>query len=252
MRLFRNILTITAIFGIISCQERHPALFDDICGVYFYNLSSTMAVVDSTDFTFVYESEDEVVFPVRVQLVGRAKDTDSRIDIAVTSDNAIEGVDYILPDNAVMPAGTSYMDYELILKRTDALKSEKKMVMLEILANENFDLPVTEIEQINGPVSTLRYKIYFSDMFTSSPKTWDSNLIGTFTQQKFELICEVMDIDPNDFNDPSKITLAKLLYLSVEMTAYVKEQVEKKNNGESYDPKAFDPITGEPLVFTKS
>lgn len=250
MKTCKYILIVMSLLGIISCQERHPASFDDICGVYFYNLSPTMSVVDSTDFTFVYESGDEVAFPVRVQLVGRAKDTDSEIDILVTSDNAVEGVDYVLPESARMPAGASYMDYQLVLKRTEALKSEKKMVMLEIRANEHFDLPVTEIEQINGVVSTLRYRIYFSDMFTSSPKSWDANLIGTFSQQKFELICDVMDIDPNDFNDPSKITLAKLLYISVEMTAYVKEQVEKKNNGEPYDTKAFD-AAGEPLKFTK-
>lgn len=251
MKLSRYLISLICLVALFSCEERHPAAFDDICGVYFYNLSPTMAVVDSTDFTFVYESEDEVVFPVRIQMIGRAKDHDAEIDVTVTSDNAQEGVDYMLPARPVMPAGASYTDYELVLKRTDALKSEKKIVMLEIKANEHFDLPVTEIEQINGVVSTLRYKICFSDMFTSAPKSWDANLIGTFTQQKFELICDVMDIDPDDFNDPSKITLAKLLYISVEMTAYVKEQVEKKQNGEPYDKNAFDPVTGDPLKFTK-
>ena len=45
------------------------------------------------------------------------------------------------------------------------------------------------------------------------------------------------------------ITLAKLLYISAEMTAYVEGEVEKKNAGEAYDEDAFDPETGEPLTF---
>ena len=62
----------------------------------------------------------------------------------------------------------------------------------------------------------------------------------------------MLDIDPDDFNDPSKITLAKLVYISTEMTYYVREQVRKKDAGEEYDVNAFDPVTGSGLVFTKT
>ena len=86
-------------------------------------------------------------------------------------------------------------------------------------------------------------------MFTKAPAAWDENLVGNFTQQKFELICKVLDIDPEDFNDSGKITLAKLLYISAEMTAYVREQVERKATGQTYDEDAFDRETGEPLTF---
>jgi hypothetical protein len=88
-------------------------------------------------------------------------------------------------------------------------------------------------------------------MFTSAPVAWDTNLLGEFTQQKFELICKVLEIDPGDFNDPSLMTLAKQLYISSEMTAYVRGEIARKEAGESYDPDAFDHQTGEPLSFTK-
>jgi len=234
---------------LTSCQERHPALFQDVTGVYFNNTSGSMAVTDSLDVTFVYEAGDEVEIPVKVQLLGRAADEDRPIDITVSSDNAEEGVDYILPGNSVLPAGASSTDYIVTLKRTDALKSEKKMILLQIHANEHFDLPVGHIVQVADTVSTLEYRIYFSDMFTKAPAAWDENLVGEFTQQKFELICRVLGIDPGDFNDPGVITLAKLLYISAEMTAYVEEEVEKKNAGQAYDDEAFDSQTGEPLTF---
>lgn len=233
----------------ISCEERVPALFEDIEGVYFNNTSGSMTVTDSIDLTFVYESSDELAVPVRVQLVGRPAAEDRPVSIRVTSDNAVEGVDYFLPQTALLESGAAWMDYMVTLRRTPALKTEKKMLLLEICENEHFTLPVTSLVQSGDTVSVLSCRIYFSDMFTKAPSAWEENLVGDFTQQKFELICRVLEIDPDDFNDPSVITLAKLLYISAEMTDYVQEQKQKKDAGEQYDTEAFDPQTGEPLNF---
>lgn len=234
---------------LAACQERTPEFFQDITGVYFNNTSATMSVTDSLDLTFVYEAGDEMEVPVKVQLLGRSADHARPLAVTVSSDNAWEGVDYVLPQQAVMPAGASSVDYVVVLKRTDALKSERKMIHLTLHANEYFDLPVSKMEQIADTVSIVDVRIYFSDMFTKAPAAWDENLLGEFTQQKFELICKVLHIDPADFNDPSVITLAKMLYISAEMTAYVAEQKENRDAGKEYDQDAFDPQTGEPLTF---
>ena len=242
---------LSALLLLVSCQERNPDLFMDISGVYFNNTSGLMAITDSVDITFVYEATDVIEVPVKVQLLGRATDADRLLGISVMSDNAVEGVDYELPQQAILPAGQSAMDYIVKLKRTPALKSEKKMVHLQINANEEFDLPVTYMVQVSDTVSILDYRIYFSDMFTKAPAAWEANLLGVFSQQKFELICRILDINPADFNDPSLMTLAKQLYICTEMTAYVKEETAKKNAGQPYDTNAFDPQTGAPLKFTK-
>ena len=238
-----------SLLALGACQERTPEFFQDITGVYFNNTSATMSVTDSLDLTFVYEAGDEMEVPVKVQLLGRSADQDRPLAVTVSSDNAQEGVDYVLPQQAVMPAGASSVDYVVVLKRTDDLKSERKMIHLTLHANEHFDLPVSKMEQIADTVSIVDVRIYFSDMFTKAPAAWDENLLGEFTQQKFELICKVLHIDPADFNDPSVITLAKMLYISAEMTAYVTEQKENRNAGLDYDEDAFDPKTGEPLTF---
>ena len=245
----RYITYMLSLLALVACQERTPEFFQDITGVYFNNTSATMSVTDSLDLTFVYEAGDEMEVPVKVQLLGRSADQDRPLAVTVSSDNAREGVDYVLPQQAVMPAGASSVDYVVVLKRTDALKSERKMIHLTLHANEHFDLPVSKMEQIADTVSIVDVRIYFSDMFTKAPAAWDENLLGEFTQQKFELICKVLHIDPADFNDPSVITLAKMLYISAEMTAYVTEQKENRNAGQDYDEDAFDPQTGEPLTF---
>ena len=238
-----------SLLTLVACQERTPEFFQDITGVYFNNTSATMSVTDSLDLTFVYEAGDEMEVPVKVQLLGRSADQDRPLAVTVSSDNAQEGVDYVLPQQAVMPAGASSVDYVVVLKRTDALKSERKMIHLALHANEHFDLPVSKMEQIADTVSIVDVRIYFSDMFTKAPAAWDENLLGKFTQQKFELICKVLQINPADFNDPSLITLAKMLYISAEMTEYVAQQKENKDAGLDYDRDAFDPKTGEPLTF---
>lgn len=240
-----------SLFVLASCQERNPDLFMDITGVYFNNMSGRMAVVDSIDITFVYEAEDEFEVPVKVQLLGRTADVDRQFGLTVVSDNAQEGVDYVLPQQAILPAGASSVEYIVKLKRTPALKNEKKMLHLQIHANEHFGLPVTEMVQVSDTVSILDYRIYFSDMFTKAPSAWETNLLGEFTQQKFELICRVLDIDPGDFNDPVLMTLAKQVYIAAEMRAYVQAEAAKKAAGEAYDTDAFDLQTGEPLKFTK-
>ena len=239
------------LLSLTSCEEQTPDRFMDMTGVYFNNTSTGMTVTDSLDLTFVYEASDVLEVPVRVQLIGRAADFDRPLSITVESEDAVEGVDYILPASPVLPAGEYSTDYLVTLKRTESLKMTRKMIELHIHANEHFDLPVTELAQIADTVSVLSMRIYFSDMFTKSPAAWEENLIGKFTQQKFELICKVLAINPADFNDPSVVTLAKMLYISAEMTAYVDAETEKKKAGEAYDTDAFEPETGEPLTFRK-
>lgn len=246
----RNLYLILLALGVLlSCEERTPDLFGDVTGVYFHNTTGTMSVTDSLDLTFVYEASDAMEVPVRIQLLGRPSDEDRPIDVSAASTDAVEGQDYMLPQTSFLPAGASSVDYVVTLLRTDALKSGKKMLELELHANSHFSLAVSELDQVADTVSLVRFRIMFSDMFTSPPSAWDENLVGEFTQQKFELICKVLQIDPADFNDQTRITLAKLLYIGAEMTAYVREQVELKGRGEAFDQDAFDPETGEPLIF---
>ena len=245
----RIIYMLLCVLLFAGCEERNPALFEDISGVYFNNRSGSMTLSDSLDVTFVYEKEDFMDVPVKVQLIGRPAGHDRAVTVTVASGNAVEGVDFMLPADPVLPAGAAEVEYVVRLIRTDALKSQKKMITLTIHENEHFTLPVTEMVQVADTVSTLNYRIFFSDMFTKAPAAWDENLVGKFTQQKFELICDVLDMDPADFNDASVITLAKLLYISSEMTSYVNGEAEKKAAGLPYDENAFDPQTGLPLEF---
>ena len=86
-------------------------------------------------------------------------------------------------------------------------------------------------------------------MFVAPPSAWEKGLIGEFSQQKFELICKVLDIAPSDFNDASKITFSMQLFIYSEMTEYVAREVAKRDRGEEFDKDVLDIKTGEPLSF---
>lgn len=240
--------------GILSaCDQREPAAFEEIGGIYFNNranISSTSALLDSTNLTFVYENADEMNVPVRIQLLGRPSALARPIELRITSEDATEGVDYVLPERTELPAGATTLDYIVTLKRTSPLKEATKTIQLEILPNDCFSLPVSKEVQANGDtVSMLHYRIVYSDMFTVPPTAWEVGLIGLFSPQKFNLICKVLDIDPADFNDASKMTFPLQLYIYSEMTKYIKQEVEKCDRGEEFDRDVLDSQTGEPLSF---
>ena len=240
--------------GILSaCDQREPAAFEEIGGIYFNNranISSTSALLDSTNLTFVYENADEMNVPVRIQLLGRPSAQARPIELRITSEDATEGVDYVLPESTELPADATTLDYIVTLKRTSPLKEATKTIQLEILPNDCFSLPVSKEVQANGDtVSMLHYRIIYSDMFTVPPTAWEVGLIGLFSPQKFNLICKVLDIDPADFNDASKMTFPLQLYIYSEMTKYIKQEVEKRDRGEEFDRDVLDSQTGEPLSF---
>lgn len=239
-----------AAIAAISCMERHPDLFGDITGIYFYNRSAG-SVVDGRSVTFAYEDMDEMMIPVTVQLLGRPSGSDRKVYITASSDNAVPDVDYRLPEKAVLPAGATSFEYTVTLLRTSSLTDNIKSLTLEVHANENFELPVTEIVQASGRVTALKYTITFSDMMNEPPAAWNPDLLGKFSRQKFELIFKVVpdNIKRSDFNDASKMTYPLQVFIFMEMRDYINEEVAKMEAGEPYDKDIIDQETGEPLSY---
>ena len=235
---------------LAGCKESLPDNFGAIEGIYFYNQLTDRTVVDSAAYTFIYEDADVLEVPVRLQLVGRAAAQPRAVDVRVTSQDAEEGTDYTLGGEAVLPAGSVSFDYVVTLKRTDILKEKTKNLLLELRANENFIIPFTSQVQSGGDtVSAVTFKINFSDQFTAPPAGWRSLFVGPFSQQKFELICDVMEIPRADFNEVGKITNAKWLYIESRMINYVRDQEKLKAGGEPYDERAFDE-NGNPIPIS--
>ncbi|WP_292265193.1 DUF4843 domain-containing protein [Butyricimonas sp.] len=236
------------LLGLAGCNEEEPAAFDEVKGIYFNNRLINNTIVDSTNVTFVYTSANTMNVTVKVQALGRPVSYARPIDIRVTGGNAIEGTDYELITAAEMPAEAVNLDYNVQLNRTAILKQEDRELVLELRANEHFILPFEyQVQSGNDTTTVVRYRIVFSDRFTVAPESWDENFGGKFSQQKFELICRVLEIDPAKFNTTGGISPSMWQFIYLGMCDYVAIQVEKKEAGKEYDKEAFDPTTGEPL-----
>ena len=86
-------------------------------------------------------------------------------------------------------------------------------------------------------------------MFTEAPAAWDESILGTFSQAKFELICDVLDIDPADFNDAAVMTLPRQMFIYNEITSYIEDETAKMERGEPFDEQIIDPQTNRPIEF---
>lgn len=230
--------------GFTSCDEKTPDLYDAVDGVYFNNRQRNNILLDSTSYTFVYSEYDTISIPVVIQSVGPQHPENRPINIKVTSENAEEGVDYVLPEKCELPANSSKFNYVVLLKRTSALQETVKTIYFEIQENEYFTLPIKEeiTDATNNiSTSTLHYRIEFSDMFTSPPAAWnDEGICGKFSPEKLNLICKVLEIPKEDFNDPKKVTWSRFAFIRQTMSAYVEEQYMYYQYGMEYDADIFD------------
>lgn len=240
------------VMGFISCDEKTPDLYDAVDGVYFNNRQRNNTLLDSTSYTFVYSEYDTISIPIVIQSVGPQRPESRPVNIKITSENAEEGVDYVLPEKCELPANSSKFNYVVLLKRTPALQETVKTIHFEILENEYFTLPIKEeiTDATNNiSTSTLHFKIEFSDMFTAPPAAWnDEDICGKFSPEKLNLICKVLEIPKEDFNDPKKVTWAKFRFIRQTMSAYVEEQYMYYLYEMEYDPDIFDK-DGNPLEF---
>lgn len=233
---------ILGLVGINSCKMSEPDYFIEMTGLYMDNRLPNKTHTDSVYYTFIYEDGDQLDIPVRIQLVGRKSDVDRPFALEVNSADAVKGVDYELISDEVLPSGTTSYDYMIRLKRTEILKTQEKTLTVTIKENEEFVTPFAEFTQAGSKkTSATQYKIVFSDQFKVAPAGWREMFIGRFTQQKFELIADVMKdyVSKSDFNIPNKIDEPTWIFIQTEMIIYVNEQVKLKEKGESYDVRAF-------------
>lgn len=223
--------------AVCSCRESLPKHFDDVSAVYFNFRQPNGTVVDSMAYTFVYVDDDFLDVSVPVQLLGRTSRELRPIALSLVAENCVEGVDYEIVTPASMPPDTTCLDFVLRLFRTDALKTETKLISLRLDENEEFSVPFGKT-----------FRISFCDQFTVAPKGWMSIFVGSFSQEKFELMCDVMDLRRADLSESGLISSAKWMYIQSTMLVYVADQVRLRSEGKPYDIRAFD-AEGNPLRF---
>lgn len=215
-----------------ACDERAPGLYDAPDGIYFDNRASGNVPVDTVALTFVYEPDETEYLdvPVLVRTVGRQSDTDRPVSLKVWSDNAEEGTDYELPTPAVVPARASALSYVVRLRRTEAIRTELKSVHLELSSNEYFaTFPENDPGDGAGMRPSdwrLKFRIDFSDFYSTPPAGWLPEYVGEFSERKLRLMWKLFDgvVDRRDYNVKWAIPFNKWVYMQREISLYMYEQ----------------------------
>jgi len=215
------ILMLVILMGLgYSCDSE----YEDYSGVDAVYMNET---TDTTRFSFTYIDDVRYVKEIKVNTIGQVYDYDRVVNIKFTLVNAKEGVDIEpLADQYVVKAGENKMVIPIVMLRTADLQKEAKVIDIELLENEYFK---TVYDYGSGDEITwvktdrLRQTLIFSEFMDQRPSTWDPYMLGTFSQKKFNLICNRMGIAREKFLDRDYMSY-RTNYIASYMKKYLAEE----------------------------
>lgn len=216
-RIFMLLVLLVAGYG---CESE----YEDYSGTDAIYMNET---TDTTRFSFTYVDVDRQVQEIKIKTIGQVYDFDRTVNLRITPVNAVEGVDFEpLAEQYVVKAGENSLVVPIVMIRTGALQKEEKVIDMELLENAHFK---TYYDYGSGDrvtwVKTNRLKqtLIFSEFMNQRPATWDPYVLGTFSQKKFNLICNEMGIAREKFLD-SKFMSYRTNYIASYMKKYLAEQ----------------------------
>lgn len=124
-----------------------------------------------------------------------------KIEVVEEETTAIEGEDFVLPDNPVIPAGSATAPCLIRLNRTPKLLSSELQVTIRIVPNEYFDTPIDEYK--NSSSWNVDGDMYSATVFTlkyhekyGKPGGWSSyygdTALGNYSYAKLTVVNKAM------------------------------------------------------------
>ena len=111
--------------------------------------------------------------------------------------------DYELPEgDCVVAAGEVYGYIPIRFFRRASLDGKELTLTLELLPNEQFDLPLSAWLPVNGTetvgTDVLRHTVTVSDKYVRLDG-WSDALYGPYSDKKIKLMCSVFDLTLADY-----------------------------------------------------
>jgi hypothetical protein len=186
----RLYILITICCWLMACSKDAVDQYGEVNYIYLANDSADIEEIDSLEYSFAFHpgAEKDTV-PVLVKLVGKLSNQDRPIGLAVEASHTTAiASDYELPDPMVLRAGRAVDTIQLVLHKSDRLKTQKFRIRLMLKENEHFLL---------GPPDNRYIDITFSDMI-GRPSWWNSivetNFLGKYSDTKYRLFIEATGI----------------------------------------------------------
>lgn len=242
--------------GIQGC-EKEVKDYDGVEGVYFYvqwgaDYGDTMRWANQfyTPVEFLKIKGDVCDVKVRVMTTGRVKDYDRTFRIVVDRDTttAVVDVNYeTFEESRIIPAGHTFADVMIRLKRNENIREEEKVLGLRLLPTADFEIGIPVWRQLSNmwPTSGGKsefdasvHKIVMND-FIVRPVRWpdgaddlpgvtESGRWGVFTEKKYRLICKEFSLTYDDFETLASMPNARQIVIQEYMAQYLQKLYDKK------------------------
>lgn len=224
-----------AALGLGACDESIRT-YDGRTGVYFAMLQSgsdeenpRYTVDSSVPFALLPSGTDEQTLQLRVKVIGAVTDYPRVFAYHTVADRttAEEGRDYELPEgDCVVEAGEVYGYIPIRFFRRASLDGKELTLTLELLPNEQFDLPLSEWLPVTGTetegTDILRHTVTVSDKYVRL-EGWSDQFYGTYSDKKIKLMCSVFDLTLADFQ-PDALSYIERKVLGQNFRRYLDEE----------------------------
>ena len=178
----------------------------------------------------------DTVLPIRVRITGEVADHDRYFTIRVvdTLTTAKEGEDYEPFENSqVVKAGERQAEVPCRIVWTEKLMQNPDTVIyltVRLEESADFKLPLKRwipFGSIYGSkdkvVNPIVHVIGINDQVVL-PKQWTMNYWGAFSPTKFKLVCEVLGLTMQDFEDYKTMNSNRAKALAQNFDRYLKEE----------------------------
>lgn len=238
-------ITLLSLLGLTSCDKEEIEVYKDTNNIYFplavFPAYNNGPLIDSTGFSFSFDkaSITERVYRIPIRVQGTVSDIDRKIKVSVdTLSTAVLGTHFSLPENIVLHAGKEIDSIPVTVHRALDLKDKSVTLVLNLEGNEFFTVNMKDrVTNVltQKKLHYTRFKLTFTDKLIQ-PIGWQSGAFGVFTAKKFFLMCELMNLEPEMFNQPQGspgLSIPEVQYYGSFMRRYLADQ--KANGNTVYE-----------------
>lgn len=224
-----------SLLGLTSCDKEEIETYSDTDNIYFSRAMfpeyKNGPLIDSTGFSFGLDKATitEKIYPLAIRVQGKVSDVDRAVKLTVDpTSTAVLGTHFTFSENIIMHAGKELDTVFIKVLRTPDMKNGNLTLVVNLEENEffttNMQSKVTNV--LTGKTrSYVRFKLSFNDKL-STPIGWQA-VFGVFTAKKFFLMCELMNLEPEMFNQPQGspgLSIPETLYYASFMKRYLADQ----------------------------
>lgn len=194
MKTIYKFLLITSVV-LCSCKVDDPTAFNSGDGYIYFDMPFKIDEfgrpmterLDTLEYSFAFDGDEvtEHTFKIPVNVAGFATDSDREYKVMFDEKSStVTDSDWERKpiENPTVKSGSVFDTLYIKVKRSAALKTEKKKISIYLVANENFEL---------GDTTLLKANLMFSEILMV-PKWWDPNsrwsfakFFGDFGKEKY-------------------------------------------------------------------